>query len=72
MKHKLKSGSQVYKAAEGYLSNPLLKFPRNDPCPCKSGKKFKKCCLPKQPMHVSKIQLAKAEAIAKERLKNGV
>ena len=20
---------------------------RNDPCPCMSGKKFKKCCLPK-------------------------
>jgi hypothetical protein len=20
---------------------------RNDPCPCGSGKKYKKCCLPK-------------------------
>ncbi len=24
------------------------KVGRNDPCPCKSGKKFKKCCSPKQ------------------------
>jgi hypothetical protein len=21
---------------------------RNDPCPCGSGKKYKKCCLPKE------------------------
>ncbi|MEI8300536.1 MAG: SEC-C metal-binding domain-containing protein [Chlamydiota bacterium] len=27
----------------------MTKVERNDPCPCKSGKKFKKCCgLPKQ------------------------
>ena len=25
----------------------VLKVGRNDPCPCKSGRKFKKCCLPK-------------------------
>jgi hypothetical protein len=24
---------------------PLRKIGRNDPCPCGSGKKFKKCCL---------------------------
>jgi len=24
--------------------NPLLKFPPNKPCPCGSGKKFKRCC----------------------------
>ena len=23
-----------------------VKIGRNDPCPCGSGKKFKKCCLP--------------------------
>ena len=23
---------------------------RNDPCPCGSGKKYKKCCLDKQPV----------------------
>ena len=24
------------------------KIGRNDPCPCGSGKKYKKCCLPKE------------------------
>jgi SEC-C motif len=24
---------------------PLRNVGRNDPCPCGSGKKFKKCCL---------------------------
>jgi SWIM/SEC-C metal-binding protein len=42
--------------AERALSPPepvraLPKAGRNDPCPCGSGKKFKKCCdgLPAQP-----------------------
>jgi hypothetical protein len=26
----------------------MSKIGRNDPCPCGSGKKYKKCCLPKQ------------------------
>jgi hypothetical protein len=26
-------------------ANPLKKIGRNDPCPCGSGRKFKKCCL---------------------------
>ncbi len=31
------------------MESPLrLKVGRNDPCPCGSGKKFKKCCLKKQ------------------------
>ena len=25
--------------------NPLRDVGRNDPCPCGSGKKYKKCCL---------------------------
>jgi uncharacterized protein len=29
------------------LRNPLREVGRNDPCPCGSGKKFKKCCLGK-------------------------
>lgn len=24
-----------------------MRIERNDACPCKSGKKFKKCCMPK-------------------------
>lgn len=32
----------------------MTKIERNDPCPCKSGKKFKKCCgLPKQTALIS-------------------
>ena len=27
------------------LENPFKGIGRNDPCPCGSGKKFKKCCL---------------------------
>jgi preprotein translocase subunit SecA len=26
---------------------PAIKVGRNDPCPCGSGKKYKKCCLNK-------------------------
>ncbi|KQP31262.1 zinc chelation protein SecC [Methylobacterium sp. Leaf104] len=36
--------------AEGFgqpVRNPLKHVGRNDPCPCGSGKKFKKCCLDK-------------------------
>jgi uncharacterized protein YecA (UPF0149 family) len=27
------------------ITNPMRNVGRNDPCPCGSGKKFKKCCL---------------------------
>ena len=30
--------------AEAHLEHPTLKVGRNDPCPCGSGKKYKKCC----------------------------
>jgi len=40
----------------------LIPFPghgtsvgRNDPCPCGSGKKYKKCCLPKDQAHGSRL-----------------
>ncbi len=36
-------GTFIEKSIEGNRSNPV-KIKRNDPCPCKSGKKFKKCC----------------------------
>ena len=32
----------------------MTKYPRNSPCPCGSGKKYKKCCLQKD-----KVQLIK-------------
>lgn len=34
--------------------NPAQKFPRNSDCPCGSQKKYKKCCLQKQPLAVTK------------------
>ena len=35
------------------------KIPRNIPCPCKSGKKYKKCCL------IKKLEAEKAVRNAK-------
>ncbi len=35
----LKEGGQWY-----YIDGTRPQFGRNDPCPCGSGKKFKKCC----------------------------
>ena len=40
----LKKPSKAMRSVnEGYSWNPLTSFPRNAPCPCNSGKKFKKC-----------------------------
>jgi hypothetical protein len=39
----------------------MAKPGRNDPCPCGSGNKYKKCCLAKEEA-VTREQLAKAEA----------
>src|SRR6266571_774139 len=39
----------------------MAKPGRNDPCPCGSGKKYKKCCLPKDEA-IEREQHAKAEA----------
>jgi hypothetical protein len=36
----------------GFVWNPLRKLPPNSLCPCRSRKKFKKCCLPKLPAAV--------------------
>ena len=33
---------------EGSMSQARKKIGRNDPCPCGSGKKYKKCCLIEQ------------------------
>ncbi len=35
--------------------NPFRNVGRNDPCPCGSGKKFKKCCLGKPETELQKI-----------------
>jgi uncharacterized protein YecA (UPF0149 family) len=36
---------------ESKSSLPRIHVGRNDPCPCGSGKKYKKCCLPSQSSH---------------------
>lgn len=36
---------------------------RNDPCPCGSGKKFKKCCAIKQSISIEKVQLEELERV---------
>ena len=36
------------KASRGERVPRPKKVGRNDPCPCGSGKKYKKCCLAKQ------------------------
>ena len=55
MKQKRRQGKNrpsVRQYAEQYEDEegepPTNKIGRNDPCPCGSGKKFKKCCLKKQ------------------------
>lgn len=48
----------------GWQWNPLLKTPRNKPCPCGKPVKFKECCLPKLPRAVPTT-----EAIAVEMVK---
>jgi tetratricopeptide (TPR) repeat protein len=44
----------------------MAKPGRNDPCPCGSGNKYKKCCLAKEEA-VERDQLAKADAQRAER-----
>jgi tetratricopeptide (TPR) repeat protein len=39
---------------------------RNDPCPCGSGKKYKKCCLPKEEAEQGKV-IAKEQAVREQR-----
>lgn len=43
-----------FKSSKTHTWNPLLKIPRNSPCPCQSGRKFKTCCLTKLPTSVTK------------------
>ena len=41
------SNDDDYGYSETYV-RPTPKIGRNDPCPCGSGKKYKKCCLPRE------------------------
>jgi len=47
-KRKIESGKRVYLSdREGLDWNPMRSYPRNLPCACGSGKKFKRCCRDK-------------------------
>ena len=48
-------------AKVGYEPNPLFKYPRNLPCFCGSGIKFKKCHLSKIPSHVKLVDFNKLD-----------
>lgn len=43
-KNKLDSMKRLIKPDRTSLTVRRKKIDRNDPCPCGSGKKFKKCC----------------------------
>lgn len=45
---------RCFRPVEGNAFNPLLQFPRNHPCICGSGAKFKACCLRLQPRGIPK------------------
>ncbi len=40
----------------------MTKLGRNEPCPCNSGKKFKKCCIEEHPENLC-YQFAKSEKL---------
>lgn len=40
-----------------------MKIGRNDPCPCDSGKKYKKCCYPKTVVQIMQEKMGKPEKI---------
>ena len=62
-------GVKGYSGRQRRLSGPVLPVQahmdirRNQPCPCKSGKKAKKCCLPRLKMLAALPPLVRTEAI---------
>jgi tetratricopeptide (TPR) repeat protein len=43
-----------------------LRVGRNDPCPCGSGKKYKKCCMPNDEAKIADAQSSESDAIHSE------
>lgn len=43
--------------------NPVKRYPRNAPCVCNSGKKYKKCCEPHQPVVIGNENVKENEEI---------
>lgn len=53
---KKRARSMVRALKADYAYNPLLSLPRNSLCPCRSGEKFKRCCLPTLPRAVTIVE----------------
>ncbi|PHS09410.1 MAG: hypothetical protein COA78_12000 [Blastopirellula sp.] len=45
--NELMDRQETKRKLEGYSVLERTKIGRNEPCPCNSGKKFKKCCISK-------------------------
>lgn len=59
---------------EGFAWNPMRDYPRNQPCPCGSQAKFKRCCLPKMAACVPVEKAEKMKHLLKQmlaRIENG-
>lgn len=56
----------------GHTWNPLKNFPRNEPCFCGSGKKFKKCCLDKMGTTVTIKECENIKKLLKGKGENSV
>lgn len=46
---------------ERQLARKPPKVGRNEPCPCGSGKKFKKCCLNPPPKNLRKVEVFRGD-----------
>lgn len=59
-------------ADDDYMPNPLLGLPRNMNCPCGSGGKWKKCCLPLAKKFIAKTALEETRRVMAEALEGKV
>ncbi len=57
---------------EPMVANPLAGLPRNMRCPCGSGEKFKKCCLPLTREYVRKDALEEYRSTWEEAMTGAV
>lgn len=55
--------NRVLKPQDGLAINPYLKLPRNSPCYCNSGIKYKRCCLPTEPLAIPTEQAFEAKKL---------
>ncbi len=56
----------AYVPIKGTEWNPMLNLPRNGTCYCGSKRKFKVCCLPKEPLAIDAQFVADAKPLVKK------